>query len=778
MSSINLSSKNIKDSQNIFFSFKEPSKIISLDLSNNNLTKIPDNLSHLTNLEKLDLINNSLEDYEAIGRALSSLPKLIDLKIDLTTQENAFLILSQLPKLLLLNGKSTSDEDEDKNLIDLNDTETDKSSLKNEIPNFNSVTNRITQILTQRNERTDEFYVEFQGILKAQIDCINSLDNNIPNYVYSSFIQQAKVEIYSYLQNKILNMINTKVDYLLINLLNEVNQYIKKILGETVQIIRNIYPKCEEIENNYKNEINQRDIKINELSKQIQYLNEKNNKNKNNFVTEKNNTKIQTNKNNNNNIIYPVTKNNYDISERDKNPHEYNITNNDNTNFSISYNDETKNLLENFKSSNSNYHPNEEIKKINNNTNNNNIQNMTFNNNKNITNCMVIKNNNNNIITNDKNNNNSDKNKNNNKKKLSSSNNNSNKISAKKNISEISVIKNNFNNNFLNEPSLSYQPSISNLSQYSNITNAPPKDLKTVIGPISRRDISIRQLLEIINDIYNSKLENDKKLTNNRQQKLTMEQFLYHYLNNKYGLKNLVIEYASCIIQGIKDFSKKNSEILLFGKILRNEIEEQEILIIAKLKETINDLLTIYYQNKYQYKSKNDIENMVKKCKIGLLNEEQWKNIVAYLFSENESDLNNLMEKIQRYIDRQNNSIENNQKYGNSVSYQKFIQLVIDYQIKIRSIYLKNFNHIFKTIDTDRDGIISDYDFVKLVEIANVYNTREELEIKTQMMVKELDKYSNGTITYNDIINLWNKEMTYDQMTGENLTLLDKLSME
>ena len=777
MSSINLSSKNIKDSQNIFFSFKEPSKIISLDLSNNNLTKIPDNLSHLTNLEKLDLINNSLEDYEAIGRALSSLPKLIDLKIDLTTQENAFLILSQLPKLLLLNGKSTSDEDEDKNLIDLNDTETDKSSLKNEIPNFNSVTNRITQILTQRNERTDEFYVEFQGILKAQIDCINSLDNNIPNYVYSSFIQQAKVEIYSYLQNKILNMINTKVDYLLINLLNEVNQYIKKILGETVQIIRNIYPKCEEIENNYKNEINQRDIKINELSKQIQYLNEKNNKNKNNFVTEKNNTKIQTNKNNNNNIIYPVTKNNYDISERDKNPHEYNITNNDNTNFSISYNDETKNLLENFKSSNSNYHPNEEIKKINNNTNNNNIQNMTFNNNKNITNCMVIKNNNN-IITNDKNNNNSDKNKNNNKKKLSSSNNNSNKISAKKNISEISLIKNNFNNNFLNEPSLSYQPSISNLSQYSNITNAPPKDLKTVIGPISRRDISIRQLLEIINDIYNSKLENDKKLTNNRQQKLTMEQFLYHYLNNKYGLKNLVIEYASCIIQGIKDFSKKNSEILLFGKILRNEIEEQEILIIAKLKETINDLLTIYYQNKYQYKSKNDIENMVKKCKIGLLNEEQWKNIVAYLFSENESDLNNLMEKIQRYIDRQNNSIENNQKYGNSVSYQKFIQLVIDYQIKIRSIYLKNFNHIFKTIDTDRDGIISDYDFVKLVEITNVYNTREELEIKTQMMIKELDKYSNGTITYNDIINLWNKEMTYDQMTGENLTLLDKLSME
>ena len=766
MSSINLSSKNIKDSQNIFFSFKDPSKIVSLDLSTNNLTKIPDNLSHLTNLEKLDLINNPFEDYESVGRALSSLPKLLDLKIDLNTQENAFLILSQLPKLLFLNGKSTTDDDDDdKNQLDLNDTETDKSSLKNEIPNFNSVTNRITEILEQRNEKTDEFYVEFQGILKAQIDCINSLDSNVPNYVYSSFIQQAKVEIYSYLQNKILNMINTKVDYLLINLLNEVNQYIKKILGETIQIIRNMYPKFEEIEKMYKNEVNQRDIKINELSKQIQYLNQT--KNKSTFSNnEKFNLKPQTN------ALVNKPNYNYEISQRSKSPPEYNvINNNENSNFSISYNDETKKILDNLNQ------PvlNKEVKKI-----NNNIQNMTFNN-KNVYNNIPVKNNNsknnnNNIIVN------------NNKKSNNNSNYNSNKVSARKESSEISYIKNrnnknsnsvlNTNNNFLNEPSISYQPSISNLSQYSNITNANPKDLKTVIGPISKRDISIRQLLETINDIYNSKLESDKKLTQNKQQKLTMEQFLYHYLNNKYGLKNLVIEYASGIIQGIRDFSKKNSEVMLFGKILRNEIEEQEILIIAKLKETIHEFLTYYYQSKFQYKSKNEIDNLVKKCKIGLLNEEQWKNIVAFLFSDNENDLNNLMEKIQKHIDKQNNTIENNQKYGNSISYQKFIQLVIDYQIKIRSIYLKKFNSIFKIVDNDHDGIITDYEFVKLVEMANVYSSKEELEMKTQMMLKELDKYSNRTIIYNDIINLWNKEMTVDDMTGEKLSLLDKLSMD
>ena len=755
MSSVNLSSKNITDSENIFSSFIEPSKILSLDLSNNKITKLPSNLSYLTNLKYLSLLNNPLEDYQLIGKSLSTLPKLVELKLDLTTQENAYLILSQLPNLLFLNGKSTSDdEDDNKNQIDLNDTETDKSSLKSEIPNFNSVTNRITQILIQRKEKTEDFYTEFQGILEKQINLMNNLDNKLPNYVYATYVQQAKVEIYSYLQNKILNMINTKVDYLLINLLNEVNQYIKKIFGGTVNIITSIFNKFEETEKNYKNEINQKDIRIDELSKQVQILNEKiksisDNNNKKEKIKLKNNNDNVNIENKENEYLENRTDYNNDRSNRDKSPNkEYNIitNNNDNSNFSISYNDEAKNIIENLKQGNSNRNSKEDFKKI------NSIQNLTFNNNKNIANKVEAP-----------------KNNDNNKAIYQNI--------EKKTISEISYIKSN-NQNFLNEPSISYQPSLSNLSQYSNITNTNPRDLKIVIGPISKRDYSLRQLLETINDIYNSKLEYDKKLTQNHQQKLTMEQFLYHYLNNKYGLKNLVIEYASGIIQGIKDFSKKNSEVLLFAKILRNELEEQEILIISKLKETIHDFLIYYYQNKYQYKSKNEVDVLVQKCKNGILVEDQWKNIVGYLFSENENDLVNLIQRIQKYIDRQNSTIESNKKYGNSISYQKFIQLVIDYQIKLRSIYLKNFNHIFKMIDTDHNGIIFDYEFVKLVEMANVYSTREEIEIKTQMMLKELDKYGNKNITYNDIIELWSKEMTVDQITGEKLSLLDKLSME
>ena len=710
MSIVDLSSKNLTDANNIFYSLDNPSQITYLNLSNNNITSIPPDLSHLSNLQKLDLLNNQLEDYEKIGHSLSTLPKLTELSIDLNTQENAFLIISQMPNLLILNGKSTKDddeEDENNNIVDLNENEIDKASLKNEIPNFNSVTNRITQILNQRGETTDEFYIEFQNVLKTQIECINSLSSNIPNYIYSSYIQQSKVEIYSYLQNKILNMINSKVDYTLINLLNEVNQYIKKILIETIQITRNIYPKFEQIEQIHKNEIDQRDIKINELTIQIELLKNSNNKNNNNSNNLKDNN------------IKKIS-NSQRITQKENN----NTNPFSNSNFSVSYNndyynEEAQKIINNLKSSSK--------KKTNN---NNNTYNSTNNNVKNY-----------NYTTNN---------------------------SSKKKNSNISLI-NKSNNNILIDVSLSYQPSTSNLSQYSNITNANQKDLKTVIGPVSKKNFSIQSLLEIIYDIYASKAKN--------QQKLTMEQYMYFYLNRKYGLKNLVIENAGCIIQGIKEYAKKNSEILLFAKILRNEIEEQEILIVNKLKETISEFLTFYYQNKFQYKSKVEIEQLVNKCKNGILIEEQWTDIVSFLFSENSNDFNNLINKIQKYIDKQN-LIGNNKKYGNSLSYNKFIQLVIDYQIKIRSIYLQNFNKLFKSVDNDKDGIINEFEFSRLVELGNVFNSREELEEKTKSMIKQLTSGGNKGIIYNDVVDMFNKEMTFDVETKTKLTILDKLSMD
>ena len=47
-----------------------------------------------------------------------------------------------------------------------------------------------------------------------------------------------------------------------------------------------------------------------------------------------------------------------------------------------------------------------------------------------------------------------------------------------------------------------------------------------------------------------------------------MEQHMYQYLNQKFGLKSLTIEYASAIINGIKEYSKKDMNLIISLKIL------------------------------------------------------------------------------------------------------------------------------------------------------------------------------------------------------------------
>jgi hypothetical protein len=59
----------------------------------------------------------------------------------------------------------------------------------------------------------------------------------------------------------------------------------------------------------------------------------------------------------------------------------------------------------------------------------------------------------------------------------------------------------------------------------------------------------------------------------------TMEQFMYTFLVQKYGLKSLIVEWATAIINSIKFYLETNlgedlqicdPEVTLFAKILKN----------------------------------------------------------------------------------------------------------------------------------------------------------------------------------------------------------------
>ena len=86
---------------------------------------------------------------------------------------------------------------------------------------------------------------------------------------------------------------------------------------------------------------------------------------------------------------------------------------------------------------------------------------------------------------------------------------------------------------------------------------------------------------------------------------------MYTFLNQRYGLKNLIIEQAASIINGIKKYSKEDHQVALFGKILWNECDEEFRFIQMHVSETLNQLLKVILKEKYVHKSEADISKMV-----------------------------------------------------------------------------------------------------------------------------------------------------------------------
>ncbi len=84
---------------------------------------------------------------------------------------------------------------------------------------------------------------------------------------------------------------------------------------------------------------------------------------------------------------------------------------------------------------------------------------------------------------------------------------------------------------------------------------------------------------------------------------------MYTYLNQRYGLKQLIIEWAGAIINGIKRFSKEDADVCLFGKVLRNEVDEEFRFVQQALKDTVSVLLKQLIRERYPLKGESELKH-------------------------------------------------------------------------------------------------------------------------------------------------------------------------
>ena len=672
---------------------------MSLNLSENNLTTLPDDLSNFKNLKILDIRNNNFPNssFMEIIKSLMTIPNLIDLKLDIETEEQSSLVLTNLPNLLKLNEKPTKiDTIEEINMnsnnknnssiinsknsqeysnlyVDLNDPEIISISLDNEKPLFTQIYQCINEkIKLLSNSKEKNFLKNFEILLNNEINKINKcIETSQPNYIYATNVLESENNILNFFQRNYLEYLYQK-DSISSGIFELIFKNIFELSKQLINIIRKLKPKIEDfiekiilIEkgNKFKEIINEKNVIIKRYEDDIKILNNKINmiKNENNIMTEK---LLNDAKNiiNNNNTLNLISRNSFKNSKKN----------------SIS---------------------------------------KSFNNSKKILN----------------------------------------------------------DNNYIN-----------------NINNLNYNSLKN--NKSSYKVFTLKMMKDLIYDIYTSKTEFDKACINNHVPLETLEQYLYTYLNVKYGLKSLIYENIQKILTGIKNFSSIDSEIFLFGKILRNEIEEDSKYFYEILKNNIINILTAFNKNLNSLKSYDEIKNIINQKISGKITFEECREILYKLYEYNDANL--LEEKIIEYINQKkenyynndsdinikinrnkltreeiiNNEIQKENKLNNEIDFNYVVKICHEFQIKIREKYLKNFKNFFDKVDSDNNGIINEQEFILLIKQIGIFN-EEEGEI--ERILNDIDPYGNEKITFSQIIRYFSNER-YDK----NNSILDKICLD
>ncbi|OMJ87610.1 hypothetical protein SteCoe_10607 [Stentor coeruleus] len=295
--------------------------------------------------------------------------------------------------------------------------------------------------------------------------------------------------------------------------------------------------------------------------------------------------------------------------------------------------------------------------------------------------------------------------------------------------------------------------------------------------------LSIKQLKEVIEEIYASKVKYDERCSEGKMPRETMEEHMYNYLNKKYGLRNLILEWAASIIASVKKYAQEDNDVAVFGLILKNECDEEFRFVQVQVKKTVTELLRINLRNKFPLKSAGDINEMVNERTGKYLAEDEWNEIVRFMY--NESDAEYIVDQLysQRIKDelptdrptrgkvsREEAIIQREKERGlkNRILYSEFVNFLLDFQLHGHQKFLSNFVKVFKKVDMDSDGILNEKEFTKLLATVNLgFN-----ESDCNRLLQLIDPFDNQNITFSECVALFSTEL----VPVENVPIMQKIS--
>lgn len=324
---------------------------------------------------------------------------------------------------------------------------------------------------------------------------------------------------------------------------------------------------------------------------------------------------------------------------------------------------------------------------------------------------------------------------------------------------------------------------------------------------VAVKSLSLKQLREVIDAIYASKLRFDEKCADAHLPRETLEQHLYTFLNQRYGLKRLIVEHASAVIRAVNRFSAVDNDVCVFGQILRNEVEERFVDTQRSLKNTVKDLIRVFLKGKYPLKTDAAIDELLQSRVATVVFEEEWRDTVNFMYREQDAEaLCAIIREViatdpgassnlrafketrvagvvgaaagasssgldgsggfsgsssngadgaqQRRRRRTGDASREEQRLHSeavargAINYAALLKTMLDFQLRGHQKYLEKFRRAFAGVDADNNGVVNEAEFRRLVRQLDPSKSDEQIEA----LLQQIDPWGHAHITFSDCV--------------------------
>ncbi len=306
---------------------------------------------------------------------------------------------------------------------------------------------------------------------------------------------------------------------------------------------------------------------------------------------------------------------------------------------------------------------------------------------------------------------------------------------------------------------------------------------------VAIKALTLKQLKATIEAIYASKKRFDAKCAKAKLPRETLEQHIYTYLNQQYGLRKLIVKHVAAIVKAVNRFSAVDNDVCVFGQILRNEVEEKFVQTQSSLKGTVKDLLRVFLKGKHPHKTDSVIDRLLRQRMSTVVFREEWQDMVRYMYKEEDADaLCRILGEViaadpqassrlrhfkamqkgadevaaegadlvgragaQRKADaRQRKQAELHREAVDkgAVNYGSLLKTMLDFQLRGHQKYLEKFRRVFSHVDADGNGVVDEPEFRRLVK--GIDSSKNDAQIDS--LVALVDPFGHGHITFSDCV--------------------------